>query len=164
MATINRQSYSSEEDEYLLEVCAPDRRDINDPTFEDKIINKIDKFIKNIYEKYGADGHNVLSIKLEEICWDHTPLTYFASRGFIKITEKLLELGAKINNYDGSQGTPLYYTIESDNFETVKFLLENGADPNMNVLETNMNITQWANSNGYTARYVSILLQYGGKL
>jgi ankyrin repeat protein len=43
--------------------------------------------------------------------------------------KKLLDKGFDINTQDESGRTPLHYAIDLDNMELLKFLIENGAEP-----------------------------------
>lgn len=48
----------------------------------------------------------------------------------IKIVELLLEYGSSVNTQDSFKKTPLAFAIEKENTDLVRFLLEEGANPN----------------------------------
>ncbi|PGH28141.1 hypothetical protein AJ80_00031 [Polytolypa hystricis UAMH7299] len=59
------------------------------------------------------------------------PLCYAASRGHAKEVELLVQFGADIHAQDNKQGnTPLHQATRTKNINTMKYLLEHGADPN----------------------------------
>lgn len=43
--------------------------------------------------------------------------------------KQLIELGCSVNNSDQQGRTALHYAVDLENAEIIKFLLENGADP-----------------------------------
>jgi ankyrin repeat protein len=49
----------------------------------------------------------------------------------IYFLSKMLRAGADINYDAAAMGTPLWHAVQNQNIEAVKFLLENGADPNL---------------------------------
>lgn len=64
---------------------------------------------------------------------DHVndPLVYAATgSGSIKVHQVLLENGMDVNKYLELEGSPLVSACEAGNFELVRFLLAQGADPN----------------------------------
>ena len=71
--------------------------------------------------------------KIEQSYGEGNPLINLAcSKGNIEIIKYLLLQGESINSQDSFDGyTPLLISINTDNFELFKFLLENGADPNI---------------------------------
>lgn len=57
-------------------------------------------------------------------------LTLSATRGDIDGIKKYLDRGVDINQHDRWGWTPVMWSVYYNYYETVKFMLENGADPN----------------------------------
>jgi|ERR1035437_8396189 ankyrin repeat protein len=110
--------------------------------------------------KYGDDDskdeHELKELELEEL-------------GIIELMKLLLEKGADINLYKKELGiTALYIAVNQAKVETVKFLLDNGANPNHNyfpdeeaeVISTVLNmayIDKQVNVQGYDERFGKII-------
>lgn len=63
------------------------------------------------------------------------------------MVKKLIDLGANIDAIDDNGETPLFYAASQGSFETVKILVEHGADFNLlnNANKTSLDL---ANENG----------------
>jgi ankyrin repeat protein/beta-lactamase regulating signal transducer with metallopeptidase domain len=79
-----------------------------------------------------AEGANV-NVKMVDDSW--TPLLTAAKNGHTKLVKLLLEKGAKVDVGDDYGYTPLYYSIWSDDEESVRMLIAAGADVNRRVNE-----------------------------
>eukprot|EP01103_Thecamoeba_quadrilineata_P020567 TRINITY_DN8901_c0_g1_i1.p1 TRINITY_DN8901_c0_g1~~TRINITY_DN8901_c0_g1_i1.p1 ORF type:complete len:504 (-),score=70.85 TRINITY_DN8901_c0_g1_i1:70-1581(-) len=87
----------------------------------------------------AAEGGNVMSVALllslganantTRYTTGATPLIIAAQNGFDKIIHELLLKGADINAQKKNGATALYMAVEGKHVDTVKCLLENGADP-----------------------------------
>ncbi len=75
----------------------------------------------NVLLKHGAD----LTI-VQEL--DGATLLHAAARnGNIDLSKKVLDAGVPVNKEDKRSKTPVYYAIENNEYEMVKFLVEKGA-------------------------------------
>ena len=99
-----------------------------------------------------------------------TALMVLADNGSEEAMEWLLIKGANPNKLGGTDYlSPLIYAIRSDNYNKVRILLENGANPNF--LTENMNTAlmyavnkSYINKNTRTRDIIKILLDYGADI
>lgn len=89
-----------------------------------------------------------------------TPLYFAASMGHLQAVKELLELGAHVSVQGGEFGTPVAATVMGGHEETLRFLLEKGADPNQKKDEkSNENLLYLAAVDGH-AKCVQTLLNF----
>lgn len=98
---------------------------------------------------------------LETIKWPPaTPLYFAAGMGHLQAVKELLELGADVHVQGGEFGTPVVAAVVDGHEETLRLLLEKGANPNQKRDErSNENLLYLAAVNGY-AGCVQILLNF----
>ena len=74
----------------------------------------------------------------------------------VDIVRYLIEKGSDIDSYDARGKTPLHYASINGHFETVKFLINKGADPNYFDYEDDMTPLHFAlyNEHGEIAKYL----------
>jgi len=61
---------------------------------------------------------------------DENLICYHAQKGYISMIKKLLEKGVDVNSINSVELTPLLMACREDQYETVEFLIKNGADVN----------------------------------
>jgi len=61
---------------------------------------------------------------------DINSMIYYAQKGYIDMIKKSLEKGVDINDYGSIELTALLMACREDHYETVEFLIKNGADVN----------------------------------
>ena len=77
---------------------------------------------------FTVDAPGYLSVSLKICC---TPLLVAAVNGNVKILSSLLETGADINAVSEGLYTPLMMAVRCKHFDAVKFLMNQGADANL---------------------------------
>jgi ankyrin repeat protein len=89
---------------------------------------------------YGAIKSNDSSIvkyliekgaNIHDKCESKTPFHCAIAEGYLNISKLLLEAGSNLDARDIRCETPLFTAINNQNVEAVKFLLSNGANPNV---------------------------------
>ncbi len=89
------------------------------------------------------------------------PLQLAAFMGNLKIAEKLIAHGAKVNARDPERGlSALHTAVDSNSWEMAKFLLDHGADPNARDKLGNFTPLHYAVHSG-TVQMVGLLLDHG---
>lgn len=68
-----------------------------------------------------------------------------------------------INELDDDGYTLLKYAVMSEDYDEVKSLLENGADPNMKMAENRI-VLHWALQYGISTKIIDLLIKYGGDI
>lgn len=81
------------------------------------------------YSKHKITGSEINRL-FNSISWSPgTPLYFAASMGHLQAVNELLELGADVNVEGGKLGTPVAATVVGGHVDTLRFLLEKGANP-----------------------------------
>lgn len=120
---------------------------------------------RQLYEIFRRSDRPATTLEinrsLETIKWPPaTPLYFAASMGHLQAVKELLELGAHVSVQGGEFGTPVVATVMGGHEETLRLLLEKGADPNQKKDEkSNENLLYLAAVDGH-AKCVQTLLNF----
>ncbi|MEM7182602.1 MAG: ankyrin repeat domain-containing protein [Spirochaetota bacterium] len=108
--------------------------------------------MKSIFKLFGNEADPELKkLQLHNLCMES---------GNLPDIEKLVEQGFSLENTDAKGRTPLFIALEYGQFEYFAYLLEKGANPNVQDEDgvTCLNIGK--SSSGY-AEFIELLLQHG---
>jgi len=89
-----------------------------------------DGLIKAVEEGNGYEVDLTLRHKVEVDTTDlvRIPLNIAAAKGYSRISEKLIEAGARIDSEDSSKNTPMLNAAERGHLDVVKLLIRKGAN------------------------------------
>ena len=87
---------------------------------------KLDKDIINLFQKNGADINHSNSVSMFDLLNNTSNDKNIINKKITYMMGKFKNMD--INRYDNNDKTPLFYSIENNNFELFKTLIEKGAD------------------------------------
>lgn len=97
-----------------------------------KFIPQPDPYVIDIEPGTSIWGSNYPpTIRFQEVSGGFTALYFAAQQGDIESAKILIKAGANINEPHPEHGSPLVVAMASGHEDLAKFLLENGADPNI---------------------------------
>ena len=110
--------------------------------------------IPRIEELYKLQPESINSINKN----GHTPLILACYRNQVLAVKKLLELGAEID-YQSGDGTALLGATYQNNYDVIKLLLDDGANPNIS--DANKETPLIMASKSDNAKVIKLLLEAG---
>ncbi|MGY8815308.1 MAG: ankyrin repeat domain-containing protein [Gammaproteobacteria bacterium] len=114
---------------HVVDVLVNNGADVN---LRSKIIQEAEPYIINIKPGESIWGSNYPpTIRFQKISGDFTALHFAAQQGDITSAEILLKAGADINSSHSEHGSPLIIAMASGHEDLARFLLIQGADPNI---------------------------------
>lgn len=132
-------------------------------SFSDRLKKAINEGENQAVSFLSLNAHHALVDEPDEM--GITPLHLAAQLGYRQLAVELVKRGAKVDAQDQFQTTPLHFAVAKSDLDTVRALLENGANPNLTTStgQTALMKAVYVTASPYALPIVTLLLQHNAK-